>query len=516
MKKILFIAILILGCVKLATADNPYYYDDCRNNSIPFAFPVERVIADTMWFTASFEDMKKGISANWYSDDSVTIEVYAFCTSKVPSFALTVGPNQMREMDAEKINKKLEEAGETAQAMAQTLTPHIRIYPHNKGKGEVYCYPYDQGPHSTCDKPLPIFSRKTNVCSAADNVYKLIPSRISSSGLGFIVWKQKKDLPGTIYVTKNSCDGPEIGRSVLTDSLHVMVLDSVKMKAAYRAKDTLYIHVEHPEDYVGRMIYRPYIQWKKQVIDTTFCQGKRLVLHDTILTKTTVYTKDTLWTMGDSLACTTYKVTVIPPDTQYTTLKLFASQLPYLYNGTVIPKGGWDKDYYWFVHKTNQCDKLGYVHVERKFNIQHETIDTTICQGKGFAFGEHVYYTDTTTLDSAWLTQDLWAVDTIKLKIQTPETEFDTVTVTPSQMSAGYVYKPYNIVLNQYGDTLVLAQQKGQCDRKIQITVLQGEDPTTSAEYLTNNQRSAGKFLRNGVMYIRRNGEEYDILGRKR
>ena len=517
MKKILFIAILILGCVKLATADNPYYYDDCRNNSIPFAFPVERVITDTMWFTATFDDMKKGISANWYSDDSVTIEVYAFCTSKVPSFALTVGPNQMREMDAEKINKKLEEAGEAAQAMAQTLTPHIRIYPHNKGRGEVYCYPYDQGPHSTCDKPLPIFSRKTNVCSAADNVYKLIPSRISSSGRGFIVWKQKKDLPGTIYVTKDSCNGPEIGRSVLTDSLHVMVLDSVKMKAAYRAQDTLYIHVEHPEDYVGRMIYRPYIRWKKQVIDTTFCQGKRLILHDTILTKTTVYTKDTLWAKYDTLACTTYKVTVVPPDTQHTKLSIYASKLPYKYKGTVIKNvEGWDnKDYYWFVHKTDQCDQVGYVHVTRKYDKQRETIDTTICQGKGFAFGEHIYYTDTTVVDSAWLTMDLWAVDTIKLKIQAPELEYDTVTVAPSTMQAGYIYQPYNITITAFGDTLLLATQQNECDRKILLTVLQGTDPTTWAEYIMNNHHAAGKYLRNGMIVIRRNDEEYDILGNK-
>ena len=212
MKKLLSILIVLTTCVNYMQAgdEDPYYYDDCRNNSIPFAFPMERVIKDTMWFTATIDDIKQGISASWYSDVAVTMEIYAFCASKVPSFTLTVGANQMREMEAEKIQKKLDEMGDAAQAMAQTLTPHIRIYPHNKGQGTVYCYPYDQGPHSTCDTLLPVFVKKTNVCSSVDNVYELIPTRMSSYGRGFIVWKQKKNLPATIYITTDSCNGPVI------------------------------------------------------------------------------------------------------------------------------------------------------------------------------------------------------------------------------------------------------------------------------------------------------------------
>ena len=99
--------------------------------------------------------------------------------------------------------------------------------------------------------------------------------------------------------------------------------------------------------------------------------------------------------------------------------------------------------------------------------------------------------------------------------MQAPELEYDTITVAPSQISAGYQYKPYNIVLKAYGDTTVTATQKGQCDRLIQITVLQGEDPTTDTQYLTNDQHATEKYWRNGMLYIRRNGEEYDILGRK-
>ena len=64
--------------------------------------------------------------------------------------------------------------------------------------------------------------------------------------------KQKKNQPGTIYVTKDSCNGPEIGRSVLKDSIYVMVLDSNEVKAAKTANKSLYVHVEHPDDSSAR------------------------------------------------------------------------------------------------------------------------------------------------------------------------------------------------------------------------------------------------------------------------
>ena len=518
MKKLLYILLMVVGCANYALPQNPYYYDDCWNNSIPFAFPLERVISDTVWYTATLDDVKKGISASWYSNVSVTMEVYAFCTSKTPSFTLTVEPNQLREMEIEVINKKLEAMGEMAQMMAQTLTPHIRIYPNKnsagQGQGTVYCYPYDQGPISTCEKMLPLFENKTTVCSAPHNVYELVPSRMSSYGRGFIVWKQKKNQPGTIYVTKDSCNGPEIGRSVLKDSIYVMVLDSNEVKAAKKANKSLYVHVEHPDDYVGRIIYHNRIVRNSQFIDTTLCQGIRLKLRDTTLVESTIYTKDTVWTAGDTLSWTTYKVTVTPPPPHYDTLLLSASQLPKSYKGKYIPKDGWG-DYEILEHKTNQCDNLWYVHVQHQFTTHHGTIDTTLCQGREYKYGTHIYLADTTAVDSAWITPDLWSVDTIKLTFTAPQQEFDTVTVAPSQMAAGYQYKPYNIVITEYGDTLLSVSQKGQCDRLILLTVLQGEDITTAMEYLMDDQRSAGKYLRNGMLFIRRNGNDYDIYGRK-
>ena len=63
MKKLQLIVMLILACVNYTLAQNPYYYDECWNSSTPFSFPVEREIKDTMWFTATIDDIKQGISA---------------------------------------------------------------------------------------------------------------------------------------------------------------------------------------------------------------------------------------------------------------------------------------------------------------------------------------------------------------------------------------------------------------------------------------------------------------------
>ena len=132
----------------------------------------------------------------------------------------------MTDVDNAVINQKLEEMGETAKLMAETLSPRVRAYP-NGGSGMVYCYPYDQGPESTCENPLPLFPRMTYVCDKPYNVYRLDWTKIPASGKTFIHWKQKKNLPCEMWLTLDSCNGEEIGRAALSDSLHIFQPDSL-------------------------------------------------------------------------------------------------------------------------------------------------------------------------------------------------------------------------------------------------------------------------------------------------
>ena len=151
----------------------PYHYCYCKEESETFQFPLDRIVSDTMWFDANINDLKHGISAYWFADCAVTIEVYAFCSSKTPTISITVGANRMTSKSEEEINKKLAEMGGMAELVGSIVTPHIRVYPHGRGSGHVYCYPENQGPHSTCDSLLPVRRTMKYISSHADDVYVL-------------------------------------------------------------------------------------------------------------------------------------------------------------------------------------------------------------------------------------------------------------------------------------------------------------------------------------------------------
>ena len=191
----------------------PRHYCMCKEFSDTFAFPLETVITDTVWYTATLNDLRQGFCAYWFSNTSVTMEVFAFCASKGPTFSLTVGPNQMREVDAKMIEDKLNDLSKEQQLMVETLTPHMRVYPHNGDTGRVYCYPYNHGPESKCDNPLPLRPGMTYICEKEENVYRLEWSSIAASGKAFVLWKQQKNKPCEIWLTLDSCTGKEIGRA---------------------------------------------------------------------------------------------------------------------------------------------------------------------------------------------------------------------------------------------------------------------------------------------------------------
>jgi len=489
----------------------PDHYCTCRNASTQFAYPMQVQVSDTMWFYASVDDMKQGLSAYWFADCSITFEVYAFCSSKVPTIAMTVGPNQMREMDVAYINQKLDEMGDMAELMSQVLTPRVKVYP-NGGTGTVYCYPYDQGPTSTCQETLPLIPRMTYVCDQTTEVYELHPEQIASNGQGFIRWKQKKNLAGTIRLTDGACDGPEIGQMTLTDSMRVMMLNADTMQAAKQAGRSVFVHVTHPADYVGRIYYYKTIKWDVQRIDTTICQGKSLQLSDTTLSQTTVYPNDTLWKKGDTLSLTTYYLTIEPPTPQQDTLVLKAAQLPYNYRNQLIPKDGWG-DYDLTIHRADQCDERYLLHVEHDVVTRSTVVDTAVCLGRTVTFGGVTYDMDTVIRDSAWADADTWVTSDITIRFTEPETEYDTIAIPASWFVNGrYWYGDLGVTLYGYGDTLIVKTKKNQCTRWIQLHVEEREIGTLVETVPT--EAETYKYIRNGILYIRREGQDYDLMGR--
>ena len=307
--------------------------------------------------------MRKGISAYWFSNCAVTMEVYALCVSNVPTITMTIGQNRMCEMDVSEINKKLEKVG---------------------GSGHVYCYPYDQGPHSTCDNPLPLFPGMTYVCDKPENVYRLETSKIPASGNSFVVWRQKKNVPAEVWMTIDDCEGEVVGRATLSDSLHVFQPDAEMMKEAKTNKRTLWLHVKHDEGIVGRLEYylNPKVEESGTSVSRTTCLGKTQTFNQRIYSADTTFV-DTVRIGIDTLQTTPVTFTFTQPRVTYDTLKVDAATLSRGYRhsptGVVLFEYG---DTLIDVVKTNTCTKRYMVTVlnpegidDRKYNVLGQPIN---------------------------------------------------------------------------------------------------------------------------------------------
>ena len=292
----------------------PEHYCDCEYSPNVFAFPIDTVMTEPAWFTATMNDLKQGLSAYWFSDDSVVMDVYAFCFSTVPTFSMTVAPNRMYEMDMEKINKKLDELGNNA-AVLTALTPHIHVYTVHGEQGHVYCYPYDQGPHSTCENTLEMYPGMTYVCSEPKNVYRLPYSKISSKGHAFIQWKHKPkkanqaSQPANLWLTLGACEGDTVGSVTLSDSLHVYQPDSAVLALARTTQQDIWVHVQHAAGLTGRVRYinNPVYSDPLAAYTGSTCVGKTLTVNERAYSADTAFV-DTLWVESNILQTQSVKL----------------------------------------------------------------------------------------------------------------------------------------------------------------------------------------------------------------
>lgn len=301
----------------------PYYYCDCHLESDTVHFPMEATVKDTMWFTATISDVRRGLAAYWFSEDSVTMEVYAFCSDKLPVYMTTIGGNRMQEIDADEIQQRMGNVPEELAGQLSAITPHIRIYPQGKGSGQVYCFRYNDGPASTCEAPLPMIPAMTMVCAGEkEYCYRLDPDNIPEDGETFFRWKQQYNSACDLSLTLGSCEGEEIGHTVLSDSLHVFFPDASQMLRARELRQPVWVHVSHEAGKAGRFAYYSHrVIEHAEPIEQSICQGKKLNVNGREYSNDTVFT-DTVWVVSDTLRTVENRLSFTAPEMEYDTIRV--------------------------------------------------------------------------------------------------------------------------------------------------------------------------------------------------
>lgn len=336
----------------------PDYYCDCHD-AIPFRYGLDMVISDTTWFSATVNDVRQGLTAYWFAENGVTFDIFPTCLQDAPTMSFTIGKNRAYNMDADELQKRLEEHGGIIGETIASMTVRIRVAPHDGVTGRAVLTSYDKGHHSLCDNPLPVCWNSRYVLSDPDNVYLL--SLTSDPKQMLVRWKQQNNLPVRVEVTRGSCDGEVVASALLADSSKVWLPELSLLQHAYASEESLYFHFY--SQHTGSVWFVSPFTTKTVTEDIAACQGKGWVLADTTLLESTVYC-DTVYevdaTTGvGTLWIKTLNLTIAPPVKTVETLVL--TEFPYLYRGQFIVWGY--GDYNVFIQEDGECDEDITLHV---------------------------------------------------------------------------------------------------------------------------------------------------------
>ena len=145
----------------------------------------------------------------------------------------------------------------------------------------------------------------------------------------------------------------------------------------------------------------------------------------------------------------------------------------------------------------DQCTRWILLQVRQDSVIVNTDVDTTLCLGNTFVLGYTTYTADTMFYGTVQIDEDTWLKGNIAVHFTEPEMEYDTIQVTSAD-SLPYI------------DTLIVITKENECTRWIMrhVEVTEGIDNTVAP--------AAGvyKYLLDGNLYIRREEQDYDLLGR--
>ena len=488
-----------IGCVVADTNCNGYnpsypnHYCDCENKQTRlYALPLDVMVNDSIWFKTSSSLFTNGFTAYLYSDCDVQFDIYQKCLSQEALYRVTIPKGQARDVTAESIKQKLEEAG----MLSGSMGIYLCIYPIDGEGGRLICYPYNTGYNSTCNDILSLLPGMTFVSSHAENVYEITSDNIADSYNMYLQWSEVGGAPCGLQITRGSCNGTVIAEHNFTTENDIYLFDEELLMDVRAKGESLFAHFSHNVAAVGRISFRE-AAYVDMLVDTVICQGK-VFKHENFETAVSaIYRYDTVQVSPIYYEVLGYNIVFAEPEVQYDTLALRNNQLPYNYRGKAIEAFG---NYDLVMKNAGECDEHLKLNVHHNLTTITQVKDTTLCYGGRFDYeGGGSYMHDVTLTDSTWnVSRDTLTINIINVYFNTQDFAYDTLALTKKQ-SEKYRYDGA-ITIEGFGDYEYNKYDKHNCPVTVYLHV---------KHKVTNINEVIDTTLCDGEVYRHTDGMEY-------
>lgn len=229
--------------------------------------------------------------------------------------------------------------------------------------------------------------------------------------------------------------------------------------------------------------------------DTTLCRGMAYEHNGASYFEQTVII-DSVWINLDTLSIITTNVYFAAPETQYDTLALYTTDLPYNYRGEEIADFG---NYDVTVRHDGECDELYRLHVEHRIDTIKTVRDTMICFGGIYRYEKdgknYIAKTDISFGSSQTLNADTFLIDSLYVRFASePDVIYDTLLLRENDLPYSYNSKTINEFKDYYFSGLANIATK--CKENVYLHVAQLTQQTIDITICEGDV-----YVHNGVEY---------------
>lgn len=472
-------------CEEVRTQEGyPEYYCDCLNHSLPFHYGMDTTIAGENWYVATLNQVSAGFSAYWFGNSTADVDGFISCGQDTATMSQWIGNNRAYHADLATLLNKIGAGALTALA---SIPLHVRVSQAEGTYGRLIVMPYEKGPHSTCDDPLPAVFGLSYVISDPDNVYALLPTTSISSKGQMLRWVCERGASAEVSIRRGGCNGSVVASHTFTDSTHVWILPYDELLSAKRAGDTLFFEVQTAAR-LGEMNFLRPIEIVHDTLDTVACLGTIVRVGDMQITRDTAFV-DTTYAYRDTvryiegvqnptygyhiLQARAYQFHFEAPTVEYDTINCYEDELGFEYLGMRTQRITAFGDYSIYYRRLGECDRDIRLHVEEILYPIELTVDTTLCQGKRIRLDGVNYTRDTVFTHSQWQGKQE-TVTTYRLHFTAPEVVMDTVYKYADELPFYYggVQTSARRV-TAFGTKTLTLTATDQCTEKVKLTTVQ-------------------------------------------